>query len=450
MSATKDLTKGNIAVELIKYFLPIAAGLCFQQLYNTVDAVIVGKYVGTAALASVGGSSAHIVSLLVGFFVSLTSGAAIVIAHLYGADDRDNLTAAVGTGTAMCVLGGAVIMIICILISPLLLTWMRTPEDTMSGSLVYLRIYFLGTVFQLTANMQSETLRAAGDSRDPFIFMLICCMVNIVLDLAFVLIFGLGVAGVAIATVISQLVNACLTTHRLMTIDDTIRLVPQHIRIDTGLFRRMMHYGIPAGLQGSMYNVSNLLLQTGVNLLGTTASASWALSGKIDGFYWSTATALGIAITNFIGQNYGAGRYDRVRSCVKTSMGLCLTMTVTFSAVILLIADSVLYFFTDDSAVHATTLEIIHTIVPFYFTWSAVEVFQGALRGIGDVEKPVIILLLGVCVSRVAWMFTIFMAHRTVFMLCVCYPLSWVITATALVIHYKHRMRDFGAKPQAR
>ena len=441
MSATRDLTKGNIAAELFKYFLPIAAGLWFQQLYNAVDAIVVGKYVGTAALAAVGGSSSHIVTLLVGFFVSLTSGAAIIIAHLYGADDRKDLTAAVGTGVAMCIIGGAVIMVVCILVAPLLLKAMQTPEDTIEGSLVYLRIYFLGTIFQLLTNMQSETLRAAGDSRDPFIFMLISCLVNIVLDLAFVLVFGLGVAGVAIATVASQLTNAILVTHRLLTIDDTIRLVPGSIRIDKGLFKRMMRYGIPSGLQGSMYNISNLMLQAGVNLLGTTVAASWALSGKVDGFYWSTTNALGIAITNFVGQNYGAGKYDRVRSSVKSSLALSLSMTLVLSGAILLLADAALYCFTDDADVHSSTLQIIHTIVPLYFTWSFVEVFQGTLRGIGDVGTPVIILLLGVCVSRIVWLFTAFAINRTLFTLCLCYPLSWTITAIALMIYYRHRMK---------
>ena len=448
MSATRDLTKGNIAAELFKYFLPIAAGLWFQQLYNTVDAVVVGKYVGTTALAAVGGSSAHIVSLLVGFFVSLTSGSAIIIAHLYGADERKDLTAAVGTGVAMCIAGGAVIMVVCMLVAPLLLRLMQTPEETIPGSLTYLRIYFLGTIFQLMANMGSETLRAAGDSRDPFIFMLISCLTNIVLDLAFVLIFKLGVAGVAIATVVSQLTNAALATVRLLTIDDTVRLIPKSIRIHKRLFTRMMRFGIPSGLQGSMYNISNLLLQSGVNLLGTTASASWALSGKVDGFYWATTNALGIAITNFIGQNYGAGRYDRVKSSIKSSLTLSLVMTFILSGTILLVADKALYFFTDDAAVHSDTLLIVRSIVPFYFTWSFVEVFQGTLRGIGDVGTPVIILLLGVCVSRVVWMFTAFMAHKTLSMLCVCYPLSWSITAVALMIHYFRKIKTLGTAPK--
>jgi len=437
MEDKRDLTSGSILKKLVIYFLPIAAGTWFQQLYNAVDAVIVGRYVGTTALAAVGGSSAMLIMLLIGFFVNLSGGASVVFAQLKGAGRRSELGKATGTAVSLCLTGGAVLTVFCIVAAPLLLRLMRTPEDCMRESVVYLRIYFSGTIFQLLANMESGILRATGESRAPFLYMLVSCLTNIVLDFVFVLFFGLGVAGVAIATVLSQLLNAALTTVRLLRTDDPSRLLLSNIRVDRRLFAMMMRLGIPAGLQASMYNVSNMVLQVGINMIGTVAAASWALSGRLDGFYWATANAAGVAVTNFVGQNYGAGRYDRIRECEKVAMLLFMGVTVGFSILLLLIGPAALRWFSPDPAVQKTTYDIMLAFVPYYFIWAVIEVLSGVLRGAGDAIRPVIITGLGICLLRIVWMFTAFMACPELSVLCFSYPLSWAVTALALIIRYR-------------
>ena len=446
MNDKRNLTSGSIPLKLILYFLPIAAGTWFQQLYNAVDAVIVGKYVGTTALAAVGGSSAMLILFLIGFFVNLSGGAAVVFAQLKGAGRTQDLSRATGTAVAMCAAGGAAITVLCFAAAPLLLKLMKTPADCFEESVLYIRIYFSGTVFQLLANMESGILRATGDSRSPFYYMLFSCLTNIVLDFVFVLFLGLGVAGVAIATVLSQFVNAALTTAKLLRTDDACRLDPKMIGFDRRLLSMMLRLGVPAGLQASMYNVSNMVLQVGVNLLGTVTAASWALSGRIDGFYWATANAAGVAVTNFVGQNYGAGLYGRIKKSTRISMVLFMGVTLFFSAALILSGPTVLRWFTPDQAVRDTTYRIMLAFVPFYFLWAVVEVISGTLRGAGDAVRPVVITGIGTCLLRIVWMAVVFRSRPTLPVLCFCYPLSWTVTGAALVIRY---FRGAWMRPEA-
>ena len=219
--------------------------------------------------------------------------------------------------------------------------------------------------------------------------------------------------------------------------DDPSRLLLSNIRVDRRLFAMMMRLGIPAGLQASMYNVSNMVLQVGINMIGTVAAASWALSGRLDGFYWATANAAGVAVTNFVGQNYGAGRYDRIRECEKVAMLLFMGVTVGFSILLLLIGPAALRWFSPAPAVQKTTYDIMLAFVPYYFIWAVIEVLSGVLRGAGDAIRPVIITGLGICLLRIVWMFTAFMARPELSVLCFSYPLSWAVTALALIIRYR-------------
>ncbi len=418
------------------YFLPIVAGTLFQQFYNAVDAIIVGKFVGTEALAAVSGSASSFVNLAVAIFVALSGGAAVVIAQLYGARDEDGISKASHTALAFCVLLGLVLSAVLIAASKPVMEALRVPPDTLEGAVLYLRIYFAGTVFSLVFNMGSSILRAVGDSKHPFVYLVVCCACNIVLDLVLVLWFSLGVAGVAIATVISQAISAVLVTARLCRGDEIYSVRLSKLRIDPLMLRRMMLIGIPSGLQSSMYGVSNLILQSAVNLLGTVAVASWGLSGKVDGFYWATANAMGIAITNFIGQNYGAGKRDRITGCIKKSLAICLPATAAISAVILTLGIRLLWLFTDDASVVETTTVVIRFFVPFYVTWTLIEIFAGTLRGLGDTFVPVIIQAVGICAFRLVWVFTVFGVWQTLPVICLGYPLSWIVTDIALMIYY--------------
>lgn len=435
MKNINDLTDGSIWKKLIIYFLPIAAGTLLQQLYNTVDAVIVGKYVGTEALAAVGGSPAQLSNLLIGFFTSLAAGAAVVIAQHYGAKNYRRVSQEVYTSITFCTLVGILLGLIVIASAPTLLKVMQTPEDTFDMATTYTRIYFCGTLFILIYNMASGILRAVGDSRTPFVLLIVSCLLNIALDLIFILKYDLGVAGAAWATVIAQGVSAVAAVVILfLSKEECIRIRKFKIRWD--ILGNMLRIGVPAGVQSAMYGLSNLILQIGVNTLGTVVVASWSMSGKIDGLYWATSSAFGTAVTNFVGQNYGAARMDRIKQCVKTSTKLFAGITLALSAIILIIAQPLLTVFSDDPAVRETTWHIITYFVPFYLFWTIIEVFSGVLRGVGDAIKPMIIIALSVCVLRLVWECSAFMIWHTLPVLSACYPISWAVADVALLWYY--------------
>ena len=437
MYKRNDLIEGPIVKKLVGFFLPIAAGTLFQQLYNAVDAFVVGKFVGTEALAAVGGSPAILSNLIIGFFVALTGGAAVVIAQLYGAQEYERLATAMGVSYRLCLwLGLAMGAVVC-LFSPQLLTLLKTPADTFEKALLYQRIYFLGAVFLLVFNMGSGILRSIGDARFPFLCLFVGCGLNIVLDVVFVILFSWGVVGVAVATVLSQAVAALLVTGKLMGLQGPFQL-RLHGKGDRALLKRMLRIGIPSGVQSSMYGLSNLLLQVGVNTLGTVTVASWAMSGKVDGAYWAITSAFGTALTTFVGQNYGAGKLDRIRSSAKRSLLLMGGVTVSVSGLLLLLARPMLHLLTNDEAVVDTTWYIILLFVPFYLLWVPIEVFSGVLRGVGDVLTPSLILAGGICGFRILWLFTAFRLSPVLLTLCVCYPLSWVVTDIAIYLYFRH------------
>ena len=433
----KDLTQGVVWKKLLIFFLPIAAGTCIQQLYNAVDGLIVGRFVGTIALAAVGGSAAQIINLLIGFFVATTAGASVVIAQVYGAGRDEDVRLAAGNALAVFALLGLVLMAFGLVATPAMLRLLHTPEDTMEASILYLRIYFLGVPFVLILNMESNMLRSVGDSFSPFLYMVAGCVSNIVLDAVFVLLFHWGVAGVAIATVLAQVLNMGLLTWKLLRTQESYRLSFRDMKLRGVYLRNMMRLGIPSGLQSSMYAVSNMIIQVGVNSLGTIVVASWAMTGKTDGIFWAVSNALGAAITSFIGQNLGAGRQDRVKLCVKQGLILAFSVTVSLSALIMLLGRPLLHILTEDQAVIDTTYQIMTYFVPFYFTWTLIEVLSAVLRGAGDAVRPVVIIGLGICLLRILWILTLFQWFHTLLVLSLCYVVSWVVTSTAMTIYYR-------------
>ncbi len=358
-----------------------------------------------------------------------------MIAQLYGAKDKSGVSCASHTALAFCLLAGAALSAVLIAVSRPLMLFFRVPQDTLESAVVYLHIYFAGTVFSLVFNMGSSILRAVGNSRRPFMYLVICCLCNIALDLVLVLGFSLGVAGAAAATAASQALSAVLVAKRIASSREPYSVSLRGLRIDLSMLRRMMRIGIPSCLQSSMYGVSNLVIQSSVNLLGTVAVASWGLSSRIDGFYWATAGAMGIAVTNFIGQNYGAGNRDRISGCIKTSSAVFIPLTAAISILILTAGVRALVLFTDDPLVIETTAVVMRFFVPFYVTWTLIEIFAGTLRGIGDAVVPVVIQAFGICVFRLVWIFTVFRAHPALYVVCLDYPISWIITDIALVIY---------------
>ncbi len=433
----QNLTEGSIAKKLIVFFLPIAAGTIFQQLYNAVDGIIVGKFVGTTALAAVGGSAAIIMNVLIGFFVALSGGCTVVIAQLFGAGDEERLKAATDTAVSFCLIAGAVLSVLGIALTMPMLRLMQTPADTIRESALYLRIIFLGVAAQLLYNIEAGILRAVGDSRSPFLFLVVCCLANVVLDLVFVLVFGMGVEGVAIATVLAQCLSALMGAIKLGRSKDAYRVSFRGLRMDGRIFTHMMHIGVPTGFQAAMYSISNMIIQVPINLLGTTVVASWALAGRIDGIFWATSNAAGIAVMNFAAQNFGAGKIDRVHQVTRLSMKIFLVVSVLFSGFFLIISRPILPVFNNDPSVIDCTWYILRHFAPFYCIWTVVEVISGVMCGVGDAVKSVIFCGTGTCLLRILWIIFIHPMYPTLLNLCILYPVSWAVTAVAFVVYFR-------------
>lgn len=430
------ITEGSIFGQLLLFFFPILFGTFFQQLYNTADAMVVGRFVGKQALAAVGGSTSTLINLLVGFFVGLSSGATVVISQFYGARKTDKVHWAVHTSIAFSVIGGIIFMIVGLVGSPWALEAMKTPEDVMGHAVVYIRIYFLGIIVNLVYNMGAGILRAVGDSRRPLYFLIASCFTNIILDVLLVAVLGMGVAGAALATITSQLLSAVLVVLALMKTDDMYKLEWKKVRIDQRMLQRIVRIGIPAGMQSVMYNISNVIIQAGVNTLGTDNVTAWATYGKVDGLYWMMINALGISVTTFVGQNFGAGRLDRVRKGAGACMVIGVALTASVGVVLYNGGHLLVELFTTDQQVQAISMDLLHFMVPTFITYIAIEILSGTLRGVGDAWMPLIITGIGVCAVRVLWIMFVLPHYHTIIGAAFCYPLTWSLTTVAFVIYY--------------
>lgn len=435
------ITQGVIWKQLLIFFYPILIGTFFQQLYNTVDAIVVGRFVGKVALAAVGGSAGHILGLMVGFFVGLTSGAAVVVAQAMGVGDKDKVSRNIHTIYGFSIVGGLVMTALGLIFSPYLLEMMHTPEDLMKDSKLYLNVFFSGTLFTFIFNTGSSILRALGDSKRPLIYLAVCCVVNIVLDLVFVLLFKMEILGVALATVIAQAVSAVLVTRALMKSRDLCHFSLRQIRIDGELLKRQLLIGLPSGISSSMYSISNIIVQTAVNNIGTDAAAGWAALIKLDGIYWMIGSSLGIAVTTFVGQNFGAGRLDRVRK--STSIGLFMNIATAVVTAIILVFFSrpLLTLFTDDPAVLDIAVKSLRIMAPFYALFAFIEVYSASLRGMGDSLVPMIMTMVGICGFRIAWCIFIVPLAPTMETISYNYPCTWIITASAFIFYYAFKIR---------
>lgn len=376
-----QITEGVIWKQLLLFFFPIVFGTFFQQIYNTADTIVVGRFVGKQALAAVGGSASQIANLIVGFFVGLSSGASVVISQFYGAKDKKNLSKALHTAFAFSIAAGIVLTVVGIFLTRSALLLMKTPADVVEDSAVYLHIYFGGMVFNLVYNMGAAILRAVGDSKRPLYVLIITCVLNIILDLLFVVAFGMGVIGVAVATVTSQVISALIVTVMLLKTREIYVLKINQIRFDRRMLFSVLRIGIPAGLESVMYNISNIVIQVFVNNLGTDTVAAWGTLGKIDAIFWMVINAFAISITTFVGQNFGAGKYHRMRK----SVSVCMIMSMVSSAVMIILMYSfapwIYRLFTTDSAVIVHGVHMSRFLLPSYFIYVIIGILSGATEG---------------------------------------------------------------------
>ncbi len=441
-AAKNSITEGTIWKQLLIFFFPILLGTFFQQIYNTADAMVVGRFVGKEALACVGGSTAQIINLIVGFFVGLSSGATVVLAQYYGAKDENNVSRAMHTAAAFAIMGGLIITVLGIILTPQMLALLNTPENLMEGSALYLRIYFAGAIFVFIYNIGSGLLRAVGDSKRPLYFLIICCCLNIILDLVLVVGAHMGVAGVAVGTFISQGVSAILIIITLMRTKDMYQLKPGKIHIYGSIFKSLLHIGLPAGLESVLYTISNMIIQASLNSFGTDTVAAWTAYGKMDSMFWMVLSAFGISITTFVGQNFGARKYDRMRKSVRVCLGLAIGVSLILTLFFIFLGQYVFMLFTTDTSVIDIGMGIMRIMLPGYTIYVFIEILAGALRGTGDVIIPMIITCGGICVLRVVWILIAMPMRPQISTIIFSYPISWIITAVLFILYYTFRQRQ--------
>ena len=431
---TMLMREGVIWKQFLLFSVPLLIGNLFQQLYNTVDSVVVGNFIGSEALAAVG-SSNSLINLIIGMFLGIATGAGVIISQYYGAGDEQKLSWAVHTCIALSLIGGVALSILGVLASPLILKWMGTPEDVMEGSVVYLRIFFSGSLFNLVYNMTAGVLRAVGDSRRPLYYLAVSSAVNVVLDLVFVVGFQMGIAGAAWATIIAQAVSALLALVALMRTQDIYRVDLKKLKIDVRMMKRILAIGIPSGIQQSIISLSNVIVQSNINIYGSAAMAGYGASSKIDGFVTLPLQSFCIAATTFTGQNIGAKKKKRVIQGIFQGIAISLIYTLILSPILLWRSEDVLRIFGSDPAVLEYGKISMTILIPLYSVLSIHQILMGTLRGAGKTMVTMMIGLGNMCVLRMIYINGIVPFFHSFEAVMLCYPITWFSTMVMDILY---------------
>ena len=430
------ITNGVIWKQLILFFIPIFLQSVFQQLFSITDAIIVGQVVGKAGLGAIN-STSNLIRLFINLFVGLCSGAAIVVGQSWGAEDWDKVSRCVHTGVTLSLAGGVLLAAVCVALTPVFMWVMRIPADMRQLSSTYTWIYFLGIPGTFVYNMTAGVLRAIGDSKRPFYYLIASLIVNILLDLALVMGLRTGVAGAAVATAAAQYVCAGLTLLRLCRAEDASKVRRKQLRIWKTECREMVKLGVPIALQGMLYSISNIALQSTVNSLGTDVIAAWGVHVKIDSVIWSVYDAFGIASSTFAAQNYGAGKLERVRKSIRTSLVLGLIIIVALSALIWFFVRPLSRLFVGDDTVIGIAAYVSRLMAPWYFFYLFGTVLSASIRGCGETFRPMILTLIGTCGFRLLWVAAVHLfGGPTVVSVAWGYPASWFFQSLLFVIYY--------------
>lgn len=430
------MTEGVIWKEILLFSIPLLLGNLFQQLYNAVDSVVVGNYIGAQALAAVG-SSAPVINLLVSFFMGLAVGAGVIISRYFGARKKEELHIAVHTSLALTFAAGLVMTLIGVLISPYVLQWVGTPSDVMESSVLYLRIYFLGILSVMVYNMGSGILRAVGDSRNPLYFLIVSSVTNIILDMLFVIVFHMGIAGVGWATLIAQTISAVLTMLLLMRTKEEYQVKLKHIRFHKHMLYEIVRLGLPSGLQNAIVSFSNVIVQSNINAFGSLAMAGCGSYTKIDGFAILPVMSYSMALTTFTGQNMGAKKYDRVKQGAKTGILMSVITIICISALLLILGPNVLAIFSSDPTVINYGLYMMHVLAPGYIFLAISHAFNGIIRGAGITTVPMIVMVTCWCGLRMAWILTSVPLFHDIGVVFMGWPLTWIASALWLFLYYR-------------
>ena len=435
-SKARDMTQGSIWKQLLLFSLPLMAGNLFQQLYNTVDSIVVGNFVGKEALAAVG-SVGPIINSLIGFFMGLSTGAGVIISQYYGAKADEKVSRTVSTTLVMTFILSIVFTILGILITPYMLRMMSTPDDVIRESATYLKIYFGGVAGLMFYNMGSGVLRAVGDSRHPLYFLIFSAVVNTVLDLLFVGVLKLGVGSAALATIISQFISALLCLRRLLRSPEEYRLVPSRIRFDPIMLKQIISNGLPAGLQNSMIALANVVVQSNINSFGKMAVAGCGAYSKVEGFGFLPITCFSLALTTFISQNLGAKQYDRAKRGARFGILCSITLAEIVGICVYFLSPYLIAAFNSDPEVVAYGTLQAHTITLFYFLLAFSHCIAGIMRGAGKATVPMFVMLCCWCIIRVTYItiaVRIFPVINTIFW---AYPLTWTLSSILFFLYYR-------------
>ena len=430
------MTEGVIWKELLLFSVPLLLGNLFQQLYNAVDSVVVGNYIGAQALAAVG-SSAPVINLLVSFFMGLSVGAGVIISRYFGARNMESLQDSIHTSLALTMTAGIFMTLFGIIFSPTILRWIGTPSDVMSSSVLYLRIYFGGILSVMLYNMGSGILRAVGDSKNPLYFLIVSSITNILLDLLFVIVFDMGIAGVGWATLIAQTISAVLTLLLLIKTKQEYKVTLKKIRFHKDKLIEIIRLGLPSGIQNGVVSFSNVIVQSNINAFGSLAMAGCGAYTKIDGFAILPVMSYSMALTTFTGQNMGAKKYDRVKQGARSGIIMSLLTTIAISALLLIFGEQVLSIFSDNPKVISYGLYMMHVLAPFYIFLAISHAFNGIIRGAGITTIPMIVMITCWCGMRMTWILASVPIFHDIGVVFMCWPLTWAASALWLFLYYK-------------
>lgn len=432
-SAT-DLTKGHIRKSLILFAIPLMLSNLFQQLYNAADSVIVGNFVGAEALAAVS-SSTPLINLMVGFFNGMAIGAGVVISRFFGARDMEKLRKAIHTDIAFGTICGAFLVIVGSIFTPIILRWMQTPEDIMPQSIEYFRIYSLGVVFTVLYNIMMGIMNALGDSRHPLYYLILSSIINILLDLFLVGVVGLGVGGAAFATIMSQAVSSLLCLRKLMKDDTEYRVRIRDIRIDRFMLRQIITFGLPSGVQNSVINFANIIVQTNINTFASAAVAGCGAYAKIEGFAFLPITSFSLSLTTFVGQNLGAKQYDRALSGARFGIVCSVFMAELIGVLIFFASPFLVSLFNSTPEVVEFGVRQAHVEGFFYGLLALSHCIAGILRGAGKATIPMFIMLGSWCLFRVTYISIALTLVHKIEIVYAAYPITWTISAVIFVIY---------------
>ena len=434
LKSISTMTEGTIWRQIFLFSIPLILGNLLQQMYNTVDSIIVGNFVGSNALAAVG-SSTSLICLLIAFSMGASAGAGVIVSEFYGAGDENGVQRSAHTALMLALILGIVLTIAGIVFSPAILRWMRTPEEVMNQSVLYLRIYSYGLVFNVIYNMAAGILNAVGNSRRSLMYLAVASFSNIFLDLWLIGGMHMGVEGAAIATDISQVLSCIFALWFLMRVPDIYRINPKKLSIDRTMAGRIIQVGLPTAIQNTVISFSNVLVQSGVNGFGASAMAGFGAYLKVDGFNILPVMSFSMAATTFTGQNYGAGKTDRIRKGLRVTLGMSVLYTIVTGILLLTFSRPIIGIFSSDKEVIYYGAQAMKYFCPFYFLLGIMHSLAGTIRGTGKTVPPMVVMLLALCLFRILWIQFVVPHFTSIDIIYVLYPVSWAVGMVLMLIY---------------